>query len=469
MFFRYLSRELRRRSKQALVVSLGLAVGIGLVVAVSAMATGVQRAQGTVLHSLYGVGTDIKVTRAAPEGPATGRFQVGAGNDRQRISRDRVLTSPGQASFDASEADTIAKLDGVSGAVGGLDLSLIHLNGKLPRFTLPSQGAASSGASTAQSSVAVTPGQINVSTSSVSGIHTSNVSIGPLSATELAHGRTFTVSDAKRDVAILDAQFANQKGLAVGDSITIDGTSFTVVGITSPPVQGAGSDIYLPLAKAQALAGVKGRINTVYVNATSSESIATAKRAIMQADPKATVSTSSDLAKQVTGSLSSASNLATKLGTWLSIAALVTAIALATLLTLAAVGRRVREIGTLKAIGWRTRRVVGQVMGETLVLGVIGGALGIGLGIAGAWVVTKVAPSLEPTVSSAGGFVGPSGSGPGGNPFSRTIAVALHASVTPALVVTAVGLSLAGGAIAGLFGGWRAARMRPADAIRQVV
>src|SRR5206468_647937 len=47
VFFRYLSRELRRRSEQALVVSLGLAVGIGLVVAVSAMATGVQRAQGT--------------------------------------------------------------------------------------------------------------------------------------------------------------------------------------------------------------------------------------------------------------------------------------------------------------------------------------------------------------------------------------------------------------------------------------
>ncbi|TMK90290.1 MAG: ABC transporter permease, partial [Actinobacteria bacterium] len=112
VFFRYLSRELRRRSKQALVVSLGLAVGIGLVVAVTAMATGVQQAQGTVLHSLYGVGTDITVTRAATGGPPTGRFQVGAGSDRQRISRDRVLTSPGQASFDASEADTIAKLDG---------------------------------------------------------------------------------------------------------------------------------------------------------------------------------------------------------------------------------------------------------------------------------------------------------------------------------------------------------------------
>ena len=466
MFFRYLARELRRRSKQALVVSLGLAVGIGLVVAVTAMATGVQQAQGTVLHSLYGVGTDITVTRASTGGPPTGRFQVGAGSDRQRISRDQVLTSPGQASFDAPEADTIAKLDGVAGATGGPDLSLIHLNGNLPKVAFPRQGAASTGAPTAQSSAVVTPGQLNVSTSSVAGVDTSNVSIGPLSATQLAQGRTFAASDAKRDVAILDASFAKQKGLGVGDTITIGGTSFTIVGITSPSVQGAGSDIYLPLAKAQALADAKGQINTVYVKATSSTTIATAKHAILQADPNATVSTSSDLAKQVTGSLSSASNLASKLGSWLSIAALVTAIALATLLTLAAVGRRTREIGTLKALGWRTRRVVGQVMGETLVLGLIGGAVGIGLGIAGAWIVTKVAPSLTATVSSAQGLVGPPGTG---NPFSRTISVALHASVTPSLVATAVGLSLAGGAIAGLFGGWRAARMRPADAIRQVV
>jgi putative ABC transport system permease protein len=37
------------------------------------------------------------------------------------------------------------------------------------------------------------------------------------------------------------------------------------------------------------------------------------------------------------------------------------------------------------------------------------------------------------------------------------------------LVAMAVGLALAGGVIAGLFGGWRAARLRPADAMRQVV
>src|SRR5258708_22099576 len=62
---------------------------------------------------------------------------------------------------------------------------------------------------------------------------------------------------------------------------------------------------------------------------------------------------------------------------WLAIAVLIAAFAMASLLTMAAVSRRVREFGTLKALGWRSRRIVGQVMGETLVIGVVGGAAGI--------------------------------------------------------------------------------------------
>ena len=85
--------------------------------------------------------------------------------------------------------------------------------------------------------------------------------------------------------------------------------------------------------------------------------------------PKATVTTSSSLANEVKGSLSSASSLADKLGLWLSVAALAVAFLVAALFMMAAVSRRVREFGTLKALGWRTRRVVGQVMSEGVVLG----------------------------------------------------------------------------------------------------
>jgi ABC-type multidrug transport system fused ATPase/permease subunit len=112
---------------------------------------------------------------------------------------------------------------------------------------------------------------------------------------------------------------------------------------------------------------------------------------------------SSDLAKQVTGSLASASNLATKLGSWLSIAVLLAAIVIASLLTISAVGRRTRELGTLKALGWRTPRVVVQVVGEALTQGVIGGGIGLGLGVVGAWLVTRAMPALSATVSSGGG------------------------------------------------------------------
>jgi hypothetical protein len=56
MFFTYLRRELRRRMRQAIFIVLGLALGIGLVISVTALSSGVKDAQGTVLHSLYGVG-----------------------------------------------------------------------------------------------------------------------------------------------------------------------------------------------------------------------------------------------------------------------------------------------------------------------------------------------------------------------------------------------------------------------------
>jgi ABC-type lipoprotein release transport system permease subunit len=96
--------------------------------------------------------------------------------------------------------------------------------------------------------------------------------------------------------------------------------------------------------------------------------------------------------------------------------------------------------------------------------------LGIAIGVAGAWIVTQVAPTLTATLSGGQGFGGPGGpGGPGADAFSRSISVVLHAPISVGLVATAVGLALLGGLIAGLFGGWRAARLRPADAMRQVV
>ncbi len=73
-------------------------------------------------------------------------------------------------------------------------------------------------------------------------------------------------------MAVVNSDYATQKKLSVGSAITVAKTSFTVVGIAS-----AGSDapdVFIPLARAQALAGLKGKVNTIYVAADSASDIA---------------------------------------------------------------------------------------------------------------------------------------------------------------------------------------------------
>ena len=206
----------------------------------------------------------------------------------------------------------------------------------------------------------------------------------------------------------------------MGDALKIGGARFEIVGVATATSTGSASDVYIPLASAQELSGEGSSINTISVQAASATQIDQVDAEISAAYPEATVTTADELASQVSGSLSSASNLLTKLGRWLSIAVVAAAVALASLLTLSAVGRRTRELGTLKALGWRTRRVVGQVMGESLVQGVLGGVVGIGLGLLGAVAISSLAPSLTATVSTLGGS-GASFARPPGSPAEATI------------------------------------------------
>jgi ABC-type antimicrobial peptide transport system permease subunit len=186
------------------------------------------------------------------------------------------------------------------------------------------------------------------------------------------------------------------------------------------PADDSSTDVYIPLARAQALSSTAGKVNTIYVAADNSADIGAVQKEITKAVPGATVTTSADLASEVTGSLSSASSLANNLGKWLAIAVLIAAFLLASLLTMSAVSRRVREFGTLKALGWRSRRVIGQVMGESITIGAIGGVAGIALGFAGAAVVSAVAPSLTAYPGQTTGSATPGGarsffgSAPGG-------------------------------------------------------
>ncbi|MCW2909824.1 MAG: hypothetical protein JWL68_4613 [Actinomycetia bacterium] len=475
MFITYLRRELRRRMRQATFIALGLALGIGLVITVTAASAGVSNSQGTVLHSLYGVGTDITVTQtptAGSGGPT--RFGFGGGNSGSRPSAGTsfsrsVLTSAGLGTLKSSSVTTVAGLKNVSGAVGALTLSDLKLSGTINAGG-STGGPGGSGA---------TSGRSNLKTSSfsVTGVDPATSSLGPLSSGTVTSGRSFSSADATSNVAVVDANYAKAQSLKTGSTFKVAGKKFTVVGIVNVGQGSSSADVYIPLARAQALASLTNEVNTIYVSAASAADISAVSSEISGALPKATVTTSSDLASQVTGSLSSASSLANNLGKWLAVAVLAAAFGLASLLTVSAVSRRVREFGTLKALGWRSRRIIRQIMGEALVIGLVGGVAGVALGFGGAALVQALAPPLTATTGTAatgatGGAAGAAGPAAGlaraASATSHTVSVHLTAPVTLGAVLLAVVLAIAGGLVAGTFGGWRAVRLRPAAALARV-
>ncbi|HUJ06658.1 MAG TPA: ABC transporter permease [Streptosporangiaceae bacterium] len=490
MFLTYLRRELRRRARQAILIALGLALGVGLVITVTAASAGVRNAQSEVLHSLYGVGTDITVTQAAAPGEGGfGGFGFGFGGGGGSGTRPKAgtkinsnrLSTGAYGPIAVTSVTAIGRLKNVAGSAGAL-----MLNDSKISFTVPSfSGGFGSGSPSGRGSFK--PPVFF----SVAGVDLSTGALGPLSSGKITSGRTFTATDASSDVAVVDADYARQNKLSVGSTIAIGdtkgaGTSFSVIGIVSSP-SGTGSNVYVPLGRAQALAGMAGKVNTIYVAASSATEISGVQKEISGLLPKATVTTASSLASEVTGSIASASSLANTLGRWLAIAVLAAAFVLAVLLTMSAVARRVREFGTLKALGWRSRRVVGQVMGEALAIGLAGGIVGVGLGYLGATLVGKFTSPLTASVGQLTGSATPggarlfgggrSGSGrfpAGGFPgrfthaASPTVTVHLIAPVTMGIIGGAVLLAIVGGLIAGGFGSWSAARLRPADALTRV-
>lgn len=502
MYWTYLRRELSGRKKQTAIVAIGLAIAIALVIIVNALSAGVSAAQSQALESVYGVGTDLTVSGAQAEpgegGEGGPRFDFGedggatADDGTTTLSQSRLSTDFMRGTLDASTLDTVSAIDGVAAASGALSLTNTTFSGELPQAPTdgttgeaggltegeqPQQGGGPGGGGFGG-------GSFGVDSFTVLGIDPGADEVGPMSAVALSDGRELASDDAGAMVAVLDATYAATAELSVGDSIDVGGVSFDVVGIVASASSDAdtAANVYIPLDVAQELSEAGDVVSTVYVQAASSDQISSVQAALQAELPDATVSSQSDLASTVSGSLSSASSLITNLGTWLSIIVLAVAVALAVLLTMSGISRRTRELGTLKAIGWSNSRVVGQVAGESVVQALIGGVAGVVLGLIGVVTINLISPTISSapaTTMGQGGQGGPGGmggqagttGGMGGGGFPGQLTqtatdIVLHAPLSVWIIVTALLLAVAGGLVAGAFGGWRAAKLSPAEALR---
>ena len=480
MFYvRYLLAELRRRPGRTALTALGLAVGVGLVVVVGALSRGLDEAQDEVLKPLTGVGTDLSVSRPlavsgdggaaiGPQGPF-GQLSPGEqrrlqrenkngldfdladlGNPGEDFATDRVVAT--DLSFPASEVAKVRDLDGAEDAAGSLTLNAVHIEGTVPEASMPG-GAALHG------------GDFQVTSATVSGVDVSRPDLAPVTPGQIVQADYFSKDpDEAGGEAILDIAYARQNGIRVGDTTKVAGRRFTVVGLSGAALGGESSNAYVELGRLQQLSDRDGRVNGIQVRADSADAVSGLEDKIVKALPGADVVTASDLADRVGGSLADADSLSSKLGTALAIVALLAAFLIATLLTLSSVQKRTRELGTLKALGWRQRLVVRQVAGESLVQGALGGLLGAAIGLAAAAIVDAIGPTLEASVEQqAGGGFDPFGQGAVSGGSTN---VPLGAPVDPGLLAAAIGLAILGGLLAGAAGGLRAARLRPAEALR---
>src|SRR5919106_629087 len=245
------------------------------------------------------------------------------------------------------------------------------------------------------------------------------------------------------------------------------GERFSEVSLLSSQLSFPSSEV----ARIRGLDGAEDAAAGLSLRAVRADSVDAVAEVVDQIEgqlPGAEVVTAADLADRVGGSLADAENLSSKLGTALAMVALVAAFLIASLLTLSSVQKRTRELGTLKALGWRQRLVVRQVTGESLVQGALGGLLGAAIGIAAAAIIDAIGPTLEASVEeqSSGGFDPFAQAFGQGNVVAGRTDVVLGAPVDPGLLMLAVGLAIVGGLLAGAAGALRAARLRPAEALR---
>jgi putative ABC transport system permease protein len=105
---------------------------------------------------------------------------------------------------------------------------------------------------------------------------------------------------------------------------------------------------------------------------------------------------------------------------------------------LMAVFERTREIGVMRSLGWGRRRVLGMVMNEALLLGLLGGLAGIAL--------AYVLASLLERAPMVGEY------------YDAQYSLALYARTMAIAVIL--------GGLGGVYPAFRATRLQPVEALR---
>ncbi|WP_181275086.1 ABC transporter permease [Brevibacterium oceani] len=379
----------------------------------------------TMLGVLIGVAAVIVLT-------AVGNGSAQSVNDAISTLGSSTLTvrsssggmGPGQSGQDASSDLTTETAAGLS------DMELGHVDLIVPEVS---------------TTATVTADSLSSDDVSVIGTSADYFEVGDV---DLSSGSAFDASaeEQSQKVVVIGSTLASDlfsSGSAVGQTIGIDGTSYTVSGVMSQQDSSGQDDpnssIIAPISRVQASLTGLGSVDSLTVLASDSDSVIAAEGELEiglnqllgiddEDDETYSIVNQSELLET---QQETAQTFTVLLAAVAGISLLVGGIGVTNIM-LVTVTERTREIGIRKALGAARPAILMQFLVEAALLTLAGGILGVLLAI----VVTRFE-------------------------ISGTQPVIVAASIPIAL-----GISVAIGIFFGVYPAWRAASMRPIEALR---
>ena len=239
---------------------------------------------------------------------------------------------------------------------------------------------------------------------------------------------------------LLGDLLASSLGKKPGDIVPILGTNFTVTGIYHGGTALEAGAVIMPLDQMQMVAGMEGKVTAFHVKLRPAPAGETQDAYVKRVSAK--LESMLPNARAVPAAERAANNQLVGLAhsvAWgtSAIALLIGILGIANTMAMS-VFERTREIGILRALGWKGRHVILLILAEATALGFVGGLLGIGVG----WGALRLLSTLPQTASI------------------------VSASVSPLHLLESLLIAIASGLLAGAYPAWRGARLSPVEALR---
>ena len=350
---RFALQAMSAHRMRSFLTLLGIAVGIAAVILLTSIGEGVHR---FVLAEFTQFGTNVI-------GISPGKVKTGGQPPSGIPTTARLLT--------LEDAASLKKLPHVTGSTPTVwGNSEVEANGRLRRTTIYGVDA------------------------DFTHVFSSTVNIGSFLPREgVGSARGFVVLGSK----LRNELFGSTNPL--GAKLRIGGLHFRVIGVLAPKGQFLGIDLddtaFIPAERALELYNREGlmEIQVTYAEGVSSSVVATAVKnqlKIRHGHEDFTVTTQEDMLKTLSNILNILTMAVGALG---GISLLVGGVGIVTIMTIS-VTERTNEIGLLVALGAKQRTILNLFLSESIILALIGGALGLLLGIGLAQLIRLALPTL---------------------------------------------------------------------------